>query len=66
MSRLILKDLVKKFDNVAAVNHVRLEVEEGEFVPSWGLRVVARRPPSAQSRGSTSRMRARFTSMTSS
>ncbi|MCE5256888.1 MAG: ABC transporter ATP-binding protein [Spirochaetaceae bacterium] len=36
MSRLILKDLVKKFDNVAAVNHVRLEVEEGEFVTLLG------------------------------
>lgn len=36
MSRLILKDLVKKFDNVAAVNHVSLEVEEGEFVTLLG------------------------------
>ena len=36
MSRLILKDLTKRFDNVAAVNHVNLEVEEGEFVTLLG------------------------------
>ena len=36
MSRLILKDLVKKFDDVAAVNHVSLEVDEGEFVTLLG------------------------------
>jgi len=36
MSRLILKNLTKKFDNVAAVNNVSLEVEEGEFVTLLG------------------------------
>jgi len=36
MSRLILRDLVKNFDNVAAVSHVSLEVEEGEFVTLLG------------------------------
>jgi iron(III) transport system ATP-binding protein len=36
MSKLILKDLTKRFDDVAAVNHVNLEVEEGEFVTLLG------------------------------
>ena len=36
MSRLILKNLTKKFDNVAAVNNISLDVEEGEFVTLLG------------------------------
>lgn len=36
MSRLILKDLTKSFDDVLAVNNVSLEVEEGEFVTLLG------------------------------
>jgi iron(III) transport system ATP-binding protein len=36
MSRLILKDLTKRFDDLAAVDNVSLEVEEGEFVTLLG------------------------------
>ena len=36
MSRLVLKNIVKKFENVIAVDHVSLEVEEGEFVTLLG------------------------------
>ena len=36
MSKLILKDLTKRFDDVAAVNHVSLDVAEGEFVTLLG------------------------------
>ncbi|MCX7787562.1 MAG: ABC transporter ATP-binding protein [Spirochaetes bacterium] len=36
MSRLVLKNLTKKFDEVVAVDHVNLEVEEGEFVTLLG------------------------------
>ncbi|MCE5257222.1 MAG: ABC transporter ATP-binding protein [Spirochaetaceae bacterium] len=36
MSRLILKNLAKSFDNVMAVDHISLEVEEGEFVTLLG------------------------------
>lgn len=36
MSRLFLKNLTKKFDDVVAVDHVNLEVEEGEFVTLLG------------------------------
>ncbi len=36
MSRLVLKNLTKKFDDVMAVDHVNLEVEEGEFVTLLG------------------------------
>ncbi|MFQ3620124.1 MAG: ABC transporter ATP-binding protein [Spirochaetales bacterium] len=36
MSRLVLKNLTKKFDEVVAVDHISLEVEEGEFVTLLG------------------------------
>lgn len=36
MSRLVLRNLTKKFDDVVAVDHVNLEVEEGEFVTLLG------------------------------
>lgn len=36
MSRLILKNLTKKFDTMLAVDHIDLEVEEGEFVTLLG------------------------------
>jgi len=36
VSRLILRNLTKKFDDVVAVDHVSLEVEEGEFVTLLG------------------------------
>lgn len=36
MSRLILKDLTKGFEGVPAVDHLSLEVEEGEFVTLLG------------------------------
>lgn len=36
MSKLTLKDLTKKFDNLAAVNHINLDVDEGEFVTLLG------------------------------
>jgi ABC-type Fe3+/spermidine/putrescine transport system ATPase subunit len=36
MSRLVLRNLTKKFDGMAAVDHINLEVEEGEFVTLLG------------------------------
>jgi ABC-type Fe3+/spermidine/putrescine transport system ATPase subunit len=36
MSRLTIRNLVKKFDDVAAVDHIDLEVEQGEFVTLLG------------------------------
>jgi len=36
MSKLVLKDLTKRFDSYAAVDHVDLEVREGEFVTLLG------------------------------
>lgn len=36
MSRLTIRNLVKKFDDVAAVDHVDLEVGQGEFVTLLG------------------------------
>jgi len=36
MSKLTLKDLTKRFDNLAAVDHVSLDVAEGEFVTLLG------------------------------
>jgi iron(III) transport system ATP-binding protein len=36
MSKLMLKDLTKRFDNLAAVNHISLDVDEGEFVTLLG------------------------------
>jgi len=36
MSRLTIQDLTKRFDGQAAVDHVSLEVEEGEFVTLLG------------------------------
>ena len=36
MSKLTLKNLTKRFDSVAAVDHVSLDVDEGEFVTLLG------------------------------
>jgi len=36
MSRLVLRNLTKRFESIAAVDHVSLEVEEGEFVTLLG------------------------------
>ena len=36
MSKLTLKNLTKKFDDTAAVNHISLDVAEGEFVTLLG------------------------------
>jgi iron(III) transport system ATP-binding protein len=36
MSRLTIRNLVKKFDDVAAVDHIDLEVAQGEFVTLLG------------------------------
>ncbi len=36
MSKLVLKDLTKRFDGAAAVDHVSLDVQEGEFVTLLG------------------------------
>jgi iron(III) transport system ATP-binding protein len=36
MSRLVIKNLVKRFDTVSAVDHVSLDVAEGEFVTLLG------------------------------
>ena len=36
MSRLTIRNLVKKFDDIAAVDHIDLAVEQGEFVTLLG------------------------------
>ena len=36
MAQVILKDVVKNYGNVYAVNHVSLTVEDGEFVALVG------------------------------